>query len=116
MIVRRTRKLRCERPLFSPDGGLLMVCDMGRSFALYVHIICSDILSCNTRGENSSHLLRHSNSPKGPAMPLVRIDHSELRTNPGEISAAIHDAILAIYAIPERDRFPVITSRPAAPL
>jgi len=47
-------------------------------------------------------------------MPLVRIDHSELRTNPREISAAIHDAILAIYVIPERDRFHVITSRPAA--
>lgn len=47
-------------------------------------------------------------------MPLVRIDHSDARTNPAEISAAIHDAIVEVYGIPERDRFQVITSRPGA--
>lgn len=47
-------------------------------------------------------------------MPLVRIDHSDARTNPAEIAGAIHDAIVSVYGIPERDRFQVITSRPAA--
>jgi len=47
-------------------------------------------------------------------MPLVRIDHSDARTNTTEIAGAIHDAIVAIYGIPERDRFQVITSRPSA--
>lgn len=46
-------------------------------------------------------------------MPLVRIDHSDARTNPAEIASAIHDAILSVYGIPERDRFQVVTSRPA---
>lgn len=46
-------------------------------------------------------------------MPLVRIDHSDARTNPQEIASAIHTAIVATYGIPERDRFQVITSRPA---
>lgn len=46
-------------------------------------------------------------------MPLVRIDHSDARTNPTEIATAIHDAIVSVYGIPERDRFQVITSRPA---
>jgi len=47
-------------------------------------------------------------------MPLVRIDHSDARTNAPEIAAAIHDAIVAVYGIPERDRFQVVTSRPGA--
>lgn len=47
-------------------------------------------------------------------MPLVRIDHSDARTNSVEIAGAIHDAIVAIYGIPARDRFQVITSRPGA--
>ncbi|WP_202980889.1 tautomerase family protein [Microbacterium lushaniae] len=47
-------------------------------------------------------------------MPLVRIDHSDARTNPREIATAIHDAIVEVYGIPERDRFQVITARPAA--
>jgi phenylpyruvate tautomerase PptA (4-oxalocrotonate tautomerase family) len=47
-------------------------------------------------------------------MPLVRIDHSDARTNSAEIAAAIHDAIVDTYGIPSRDRFQVITSRPAA--
>ncbi len=47
-------------------------------------------------------------------MPLVRIDHSEARENSTEIAAAIQDAIVDVYGIPERDRFQVITSRPAA--
>jgi len=47
-------------------------------------------------------------------MPLVRIDHSDQRSNSAEIAAAIHDAIVHVYGIPERDRFQVITSRPAA--
>lgn len=46
-------------------------------------------------------------------MPLVRIDHSDTRANSSEIAGAIHDAIVAVYGIPERDRFQVITSRPA---
>lgn len=46
-------------------------------------------------------------------MPLVRIDHSDTRTNSAELAAAIHDAIAAIYGIPDRDRFQVITARPA---
>ena len=47
-------------------------------------------------------------------MPLVRIDHSDARTNSAEIAGAIHDAIVDTYGIPSRDRFQVITSRPAA--
>lgn len=47
-------------------------------------------------------------------MPLVRIDLSDTRTNSTEIAAAIHDAIVAVYGIPVRDRFQVITSRSAA--
>lgn len=46
-------------------------------------------------------------------MPLVRIDHSDARSNPTEISEAIHDAIVEVYGIPTRDRFQVITSRSA---
>jgi len=46
-------------------------------------------------------------------MPLVRIDHSENRTEPHEIADAIHRAIVEVYGIPERDRFQVLTSRPA---
>jgi len=46
-------------------------------------------------------------------MPLVRIDHSDARQNPAELAAAIHDAIVEVYGIPVRDRFQVITSRPA---
>ncbi len=47
-------------------------------------------------------------------MPLVRIDHSEARENSMELASAVHDAIVDVYGIPERDRFQVITSRPAA--
>ncbi|MGN7859628.1 tautomerase family protein [Microbacterium sp. 22303] len=47
-------------------------------------------------------------------MPLVRIDLSDTRTNAEEIAGAIHEAIVAVYGIPVRDRFQVITSRPAA--
>jgi phenylpyruvate tautomerase PptA (4-oxalocrotonate tautomerase family) len=46
-------------------------------------------------------------------MPLVRIDHSDARTNSGEVAGAVHDAIVAVYGIPERDRFQVVTARPA---
>lgn len=46
-------------------------------------------------------------------MPLVRIDHSDARSNPLEIAAAVHDAIVAVYGIPQRDRFQVVTARPA---
>ena len=46
-------------------------------------------------------------------MPLVRIDHSENRTELHEIADAIHRAIVEVYGIPERDRFQVLTSRPA---
>ena len=46
-------------------------------------------------------------------MPLVRIDHSDTRTNSAEIGAAVHDAIVAVYGIPLRDRFQVITARAA---
>ncbi|MGA7148774.1 MAG: tautomerase family protein [Microbacterium sp.] len=44
-------------------------------------------------------------------MPLVRIDLGDTRTNATAIAAAIHDAIVAVYGIPVRDRFQVITSR-----
>jgi len=47
-------------------------------------------------------------------MPLVRIDHSDARHNSTELASAVHDAIVEIYGIPERDRFQVITARPAA--
>lgn len=46
-------------------------------------------------------------------MPLIRIDHSEARSNSAEISQAVHDAVVDVYGIPERDRFQVITSRPS---
>ncbi|WP_345801283.1 tautomerase family protein [Microbacterium sp. AZCO] len=46
-------------------------------------------------------------------MPLVRIDHSDARTNPAEIAGAVHDAIVAVYGIPVRDRFQILTARPA---
>lgn len=46
-------------------------------------------------------------------MPLVRIDHSDARTNSAEVAGAVHDAIVAVYGIPERDRFQVVTARPA---
>ncbi len=46
-------------------------------------------------------------------MPLVRIDHSEARTNGSEIGDAVHRAIVGTYGIPERDRFHVISARPA---
>jgi phenylpyruvate tautomerase PptA (4-oxalocrotonate tautomerase family) len=48
-------------------------------------------------------------------MPLVRIDIAE-RREPGAaraIADAIHQAIVAVYGIPEKDRFQVITERPA---
>ncbi len=44
-------------------------------------------------------------------MPLVRIDHSDARTNSTQIAEAVHEAIVAVYGIPPRDRFQVITSR-----
>lgn len=47
-------------------------------------------------------------------MPLVRIDHSDARINSSEISGAVHDAIVAVYGIPDRDRFQVITPRPSS--
>jgi phenylpyruvate tautomerase PptA (4-oxalocrotonate tautomerase family) len=47
-------------------------------------------------------------------MPLVRIEHSDVRTNSAELAGAVHDAIVAIYGIPRRDRFQVITARPAS--
>ncbi|GAP55216.1 probable tautomerase YolI [Arthrobacter sp. Hiyo6] len=48
-------------------------------------------------------------------MPLVRIDVNHGRS-PGDLrrlSAAIHDAILSEYGIPERDYFHVVTEHPA---
>ncbi|WP_022883205.1 tautomerase family protein [Gryllotalpicola ginsengisoli] len=48
-------------------------------------------------------------------MPLVRIDVTEGRT-PDRVRAiadAIHRAIVAEYGIPERDRFQVVTEKPA---
>jgi phenylpyruvate tautomerase PptA (4-oxalocrotonate tautomerase family) len=44
-------------------------------------------------------------------MPLVRIDVNQGRS-PAELAAlsrAIHDAILAVYGIPERDYFHILT-------
>lgn len=46
-------------------------------------------------------------------MPLVRIDHSDARSNPREIADAVHRAIVDTYGIPERDRFQVLAARPA---
>ncbi|WP_251453989.1 tautomerase family protein [Microbacterium sp. Marseille-Q6648] len=43
-------------------------------------------------------------------MPLVRIDHSAHRANGADIAAAVHDAIVFVFGIPERDRFQVITA------
>ena len=48
-------------------------------------------------------------------MPLVRIELNEGRT-PAQVRAiadAIHDAIVAEYGIPVRDRFQIIAERPA---
>jgi phenylpyruvate tautomerase PptA (4-oxalocrotonate tautomerase family) len=48
-------------------------------------------------------------------MPLVRIDLATGRT-PAEIRAiadAVHDAIVAEYRIPARDRFQIVTEHPA---
>ncbi|MGO4533549.1 tautomerase family protein [Leifsonia sp. 2MCAF36] len=48
-------------------------------------------------------------------MPLVRIELNEGRP-PAEIRAiadAIHDAIVAQYRIPPRDRFQIVAERPA---
>lgn len=47
-------------------------------------------------------------------MPLVRIEHSEARENGAAIADAIHEAIVATYGIPERDKFQLIAARPAA--
>lgn len=44
-------------------------------------------------------------------MPLVRIDYSEHR-DAAQLGAAVHDAIVAVYGIPERDRFQIHTPRP----
>ncbi len=49
-------------------------------------------------------------------MPLVRIDIAEGR-GPGKgraIADAVHGAIVSVFHIPERDRFQVLTERPAA--
>lgn len=46
-------------------------------------------------------------------MPLIRIDHSSRRTNSAQIGDAIHQAVVQVFGIPERDRFQVLTSRPA---
>lgn len=43
-------------------------------------------------------------------MPLVRIDHSSHRTNGIKIAEAVHDAIVAVYRVPVRDRFQVISA------
>lgn len=48
-------------------------------------------------------------------MPLVRIDVIEGR-EPAElrlVTDAIHDAIVAVYGIPARDRFQIVTEHPA---
>jgi phenylpyruvate tautomerase PptA (4-oxalocrotonate tautomerase family) len=48
-------------------------------------------------------------------MPLVRIDLATGRT-PAEVRAiadAVHDAIVAEYRIPARDRFQIVTEHPA---
>jgi phenylpyruvate tautomerase PptA (4-oxalocrotonate tautomerase family) len=49
-------------------------------------------------------------------MPLVRIDVIEGRS-PDElrlVADAIHNAIVAVYGIPSRDRFQIVTEHPAA--
>jgi phenylpyruvate tautomerase PptA (4-oxalocrotonate tautomerase family) len=46
-------------------------------------------------------------------MPLVRIDHSDARANPAAIANAVHEAIVAVYRIPARDRFQIVTSHGA---
>ncbi|VXC44999.1 putative tautomerase YolI [Arthrobacter sp. 9AX] len=48
-------------------------------------------------------------------MPLVRIDVNEGRSRDELqlLSRGIHDAILAEYAIPERDYFHILTEHPA---
>ena len=43
-------------------------------------------------------------------MPLARIDHSDARTNSGQIANAVHDAIVAVYGIPVRDRLQIVAS------
>lgn len=47
-------------------------------------------------------------------MPLVRIDVTEGRpaTEVRAIADAVHDAIVAVYGIPPRDRFQIITEHP----
>ena len=47
-------------------------------------------------------------------MPLIRIDHSDARSNGEDISSAVHEAVVAVFAIPGRDRFQVVTSRPSS--
>lgn len=42
-------------------------------------------------------------------MPLVRIDHSPARDG-ARIADQVHDAIVAVYGIPERDRFQVLAT------
>ncbi|TFD54495.1 tautomerase family protein [Cryobacterium frigoriphilum] len=51
-------------------------------------------------------------------MPLVRIDVNVGRSPEqlGGISAAIHGAILAVYGIPERDLFHILTEHPLGQL
>lgn len=48
-------------------------------------------------------------------MPLVRIDLNQGRSRADlqRLSAAVHDAILAEYGIPERDYFHILTEHPA---
>jgi len=48
-------------------------------------------------------------------VPLVRIDVNEGRSAEDlqQLSRGIHDAILAEYAIPERDYFHILTEHPA---
>lgn len=47
-------------------------------------------------------------------MPLVRIDLTGRRSDEevDAISRAVHDAIVAAYAIPERDYFHIVTEHP----
>lgn len=49
-------------------------------------------------------------------MPLVRIDLAEGREPgaPRAIADGIHGALVAVFAIPEADRFQIITERPAS--
>ena len=49
-------------------------------------------------------------------MPLVRIDVTDGRTAAElrSIADAIHDAIVAVYGIPVRDRFQIVTEHPSS--